>query len=64
MRQPQTQIMNTLSANRSMTRLEWATLSLVWGGSCFFVALARNRIAAFQRDRNYLAHVDAFLWNA
>ena len=35
--------MNALSANRAMTPLEWImllTLSLVWGGSYFFVALA------------------------
>ena len=36
-------MMNALSANRAMTSLEWImllTLSLVWGGSYFFVALA------------------------
>ena len=36
-------MMNALSANRAMTALEWVmllTLSLVWGGSYFFVALA------------------------
>ena len=36
-------MMNALSANRAMTPLEWVmllTLSLVWGGSYFFVAIA------------------------
>ena len=36
-------MMNACSANRVMTPLEWVmllTLSLVWGGSYFFVALA------------------------
>ena len=36
-------MMNALSADRAMTPLEWVlllTLSLVWGGPYFFVALA------------------------
>ena len=36
-------MMNALSANRAMTPLEWVvllTLSLGWGGSYFFVAIA------------------------
>ena len=36
-------MMSALSANCAMTRLEWVmllTLSLVWGGPYFFVALA------------------------
>ena len=36
-------MMNALSANRAMTPLEWVmllTLSVVWGGSYSFVALA------------------------
>ncbi len=36
-------MMNALSANCAMTPLEWVmllTLSLVWGGSYFFVVIA------------------------